>query len=88
VILNEAKVQDRIEAAKIEDEEEELNGEIQKYPYSAHLAKNLLEKNPNLDFMDPNRREKLMEYYLSVQSCSGASNNTKYTNNTISGSII
>jgi hypothetical protein len=51
--------------AKIEDAEEQPDKEIQEYPYSAHLAKNLLEKDPNLDFMDPNRRKGLIEYYLS-----------------------
>jgi hypothetical protein len=29
--------------------------------------KNLIKNDPSLDFMDPNRRKKLIEYYLSNQ---------------------
>jgi hypothetical protein len=53
------------EEAEIEDAEEQPEEEIQEFPYFAHLAKKLLEKDPNLDFMDPSRRERLTEYYLS-----------------------
>jgi hypothetical protein len=32
---------------------------------ATHLAKKLVDKNPNLDFMDPDRREKPSDLYLS-----------------------
>jgi hypothetical protein len=37
------------------------------FPYSTYLVKNLVDKDPNLDFMDPDRREKLSELNLSDQ---------------------
>jgi hypothetical protein len=38
------------EKAEIEDAEEQPEKEIQEYPYSAHLAKKLLEKDLNFDY--------------------------------------
>jgi hypothetical protein len=35
------------------------------FPMAAHLSKKLVEKDPNLDFMDPDRREGLSELYFS-----------------------
>jgi hypothetical protein len=79
--LDDARVKDKMEILNLninikisesqerrsrnEDEEEQPEKEVQRFPYFVHLAKNLLEKDPNLDFMDPSRRERLTEYYLS-----------------------
>jgi hypothetical protein len=36
-----------------EDEEDQIDEENEDTPFSAHLAKNLVSKDPSLDFMDP-----------------------------------
>jgi hypothetical protein len=37
--------------------------EDEHFPRATHLAKKLIDKDPNLDFMDADRREKLIELY-------------------------
>jgi hypothetical protein len=56
-----AKVEeDVIQEIKDQPIEEEI-----RFPLATHLAKKLVDKNPNLDFMNPDRREKLSDLYLS-----------------------
>jgi hypothetical protein len=42
----------RKEEVENEDEEDQLDEEIQNYPFSAHIPKNLMNKDPNLHFME------------------------------------
>jgi hypothetical protein len=53
----------RKEEVENEDEEDQIDEENQDAPFSAHMAKNLVSKDPSLNFMEPNRRERLTKYY-------------------------
>jgi hypothetical protein len=50
--------EDIIQEAKQQPIEEDEH-----FPRATHLARKLVDKDPNLDFMDPDRREKLTELY-------------------------
>jgi hypothetical protein len=53
----------RREEVENEDEEEQIGEENQDAPFSAAMAKNLVSRDPGLDFMDPERRERPTQYY-------------------------
>jgi hypothetical protein len=59
------------EEAEIKNIEEQPDEETANFPYSTFLAKNLIEKDPNLDFMDQNRKKKTYRA-LFVRSKSSA----------------
>jgi hypothetical protein len=54
----------RREEVENEDEEDQIDEENQEAPFSAVMSKNLVSRDPGLDFMDPERRERLTQYYL------------------------
>jgi hypothetical protein len=47
----------------IQENKEQLIEEDEHFPRATHLARKLVDKDPGLDFMDPDRREKLIELY-------------------------
>jgi hypothetical protein len=52
----------RREEVENEDEEDQIDRENQEAPFSTVMAKNLI-RDPGLDFMNPERRERLTQYY-------------------------
>jgi hypothetical protein len=61
--LDQKGYREKAEEDKLQDIKEQPTEEKLIFPYLTHLVKNLIDKDPNLDFMDPNKREKLSEIY-------------------------